>query len=100
MKQNKPYFKPNRAYLLKNYDSLNRWIDYHYQKELIFETNPHTVLEVGPGSGVLGYVVKNAGIDYKSVDIEKKLNTDYVADIRKLPLKDKTFDTVLAFDIL
>lgn len=100
MTATKPYFRPDKKYLLKNYDHFNRWIDYYYQKELIFETDPKSVLEIGPGSGVLGYILKNSGVKYKSVDIERTLTSDYIADIRKLPIKDNMFDTVCAFQVL
>jgi ubiquinone/menaquinone biosynthesis C-methylase UbiE len=90
----------NRAYLLKHYDDLNRWISYYFQKKYILDLHPKSVLEIGVGSGVLEYVLKSSGIKYKSLDIEKKLKPDYVGDVRKLPVKDNSFDVVCAFQIL
>lgn len=93
--------QPNAAdYSAANYDSFSRWTDYWYQLSSVVDTTPETVLEVGIGPGTLGHILKKRGYKYKSVDVDKNLKPDFVGDVRKLQMKDNSFDTVCAFEVL
>lgn len=89
-----------KIYNPKTYESFNLWLDYWQQFELINETTPKSILEIGKGTGTLGFLLKRQGYKYTSADIEKSLKPDIVCDITKIPLKDKSFDVVCAFQVL
>jgi ubiquinone/menaquinone biosynthesis C-methylase UbiE len=90
--------------LYKNYwSSCNRvsnFVSYYYQtKEVIF-TKPKNILEIGVGNKLLSSHLKNGGYNIKTLDINKNFNPDFVGDIRNLPFKDNSFDTICAFEVL
>jgi len=88
------------GHYLKGYDSLNRFISYFYQTKSILELNVKSVLEVGVGNKTVNNYLKSRGLDVKSVDFDKNLKPDVVADVRKMPLKNKQFDAVLCCEVL
>lgn len=89
-----------KHYLSGKYEDFTLWIDYWYQKKFIQETKPKKILEIGKGTGTLQTIMKAGGYEYYTADIEKSLKPDYIADIVDLPFKNKTFDTVCAFEVL
>lgn len=83
-----------------NYDDLNRFISYYYQKEIIKKLKVRKILEIGIGNKTLSNYLKKQGLNVKTCDFDERLSPDVVADIRNLPFKDNTFDCVVAFEIL
>lgn len=90
----------NRKHYKEGYDNLRRWISYHYQIKTILETKSKKVLEIGVGNGVVSDYLKKQKISVKTCDFDKSLKPDFVADIRKLPFKNKDFDLVYACQVL
>lgn len=89
------------GYKAGKYGNLERFTSYFYQVRELLDTAPKSILEVGVGDGVVsGYIKRNTGIEYKTADFAEDLHPDVVADIRKLPFADKSFDTVCAFEVL
>ena len=84
----------------KNYDDLNRFISYFYQIDLVKRLNVKTILEIGIGNKTVSNYLKHSGFNVTTCDFDKSLKPDYVADIRKLPLKDNSYDLVMACEIL
>jgi len=84
----------------EGYDTLPRWISYHYQISAILSTKPKKILEIGIGNGVVSSYLKNQGLSVTTCDFDKSIKPDVVADIRKLPFKDKEFDLVYACQVL
>jgi ubiquinone/menaquinone biosynthesis C-methylase UbiE len=84
----------------ESYDNLKRFISYYYQIDLVRKTNAKKVLEIGIGNKTVSNYLKEAGFNLTTCDIDKELNPDKVADIRKLPFKDNEFEIVLAYEIL
>jgi len=82
------------------YLSRERWISFWYQLMEVMETKPESVLEIGPGPKVVSNILKNMRIRLISVDIDQRLQPTVRADITKLPFADKTFDCVLAAEVL
>lgn len=89
-----------KQYTSKGYNNIFRFLSYQHQIELITITNPKKVLEIGVGNKFLSTTLKNLGYNVTTCDIDKKLNPNYVCDIRDMPFKDNTFDTVVAFEVL
>lgn len=84
----------------KAYSSLERWISYWHQIQLVRRTNGKSVLEVGVGGGVVARELRSCGLSITTVDIAEDLQPDVVGSITALPLEDASFDTVLAAEIL
>ncbi len=87
-------------YYWKSLNNHPNFVSYYNQLNEIYNTNPKTVLEIGIGNKLIYNHLKEIGIKVTSLDINKKLKPDYVGDIRKLPFKDNSFDTVCAFEVL
>lgn len=88
-------------YRFEQYSHLDRWASYYYQLQLLLEGGPDNVLEIGVGDKVLkNYLKDNTNIRYIAIDIDEDLKPDVVGDVRQLPFKDNTFDTVCAFEVL
>lgn len=82
------------------YSSLERWISYWHQAQLVRSTKGQTVLEVGVGGGVVARELRSLGLSVTTVDIAEDLHPDVVGSITALPLEEASFDTVLAAEIL
>ena len=90
----------SRQHYLKAYDSLERFISYYHQIDSILRTEPSSVLEIGIGTRVLSGYLRFRGIKVTTCDLERSLGPDILADLRSLPFKERSFDTVAAFQIL
>lgn len=89
------------GYSAERYGTLSRFSSYYYQIRELLRTKPESILEIGLGDGVTANYLKNhIGIAYTTADFAADLNPDIVADIRKLPVQDASFDTVCAFEVL
>lgn len=87
-------------YQFERYVGMDRWSSYYCQLCEILEQKPESVLEIGIGGHIIGDCLKGRGITYISVDIDKDLSPDVVADVTALPFEDNSFDVVCAFEIL
>ncbi len=87
-------------YNFTKYYKKERWLSLWYQLTQIINLSPNTVLEIGPGLGLLKANLSAMGINIKTVDIDDELNPDYVASVGNLPFDDNSFDCVSAFQIL
>ncbi len=90
-------------YDFERYDDAERWMSYWHQLRAVLAVRPKTVLEIGPGSGVFRSYLRSAGVDVKTLDIDRSREVDFVADITKLDQAlpaDLQFDAVCAFQVL
>ena len=94
----KPQVEPD--YCNMPYLSRERWISFWYQLMEVTETKPKSVLEIGPGPGIVIRAIRDFGVFGVTVDIDWRLQPTVGADIAKLPFADKTFDCVLAAEVL
>ncbi len=90
---------PKEHYFGK-YDDVTRFISYFYQIDLVRKLKPNNVLEIGIGNKTVANYLKQNGIRIDTCDFDKDLKPDYVADIRDLPFDDKSYDVVMACEIL
>lgn len=91
---------PSSHYFSLKYDSKERWISYWYQIKEVLATKPSNVLEIGVGNKLVSSYLEKNGIKLKTCDFDKSLKPNYIADVRKLPFKNKQFDTVLCAEVL
>jgi SAM-dependent methyltransferase len=90
-------------YALGEYDDFKRWTSYWHQIQTIRRCRPRRVLEIGVGSGVLSwYMRQKLKLDVTTVDIDPALQPDIVSDLRELRSRvaPGSFDLVCAFQVL
>ena len=85
---------------LKVLDFVN-WYRFFYIIREVIDLEPAAILEIGEGSGIVRNCVSFLVKEYKTLDINKKLNPDFLSDLRdfKNEIKEK-FQCVIAADIL
>lgn len=88
------------VYYNKEYDGKRRFISYYVQTKLVSELEVEKILEVGIGNKTVSNYLKQHDYKVTTCDFEKGLDPDVVADIRKLPFRDDSFDLILACEIL
>lgn len=67
---------------------------------MVKSLEPRKVLEIGIGNKTVSNYLRNNGIKIDTCDFDPKTCPDFVADIRKLPFDDDSYDTILACEIL
>lgn len=77
-----------------------RWCSVWHQARLVSECKPREMLEVGVGSGLMGFLCREMGIHYRSVDLVEALGPDIVASVQEIPLPDRSVDLACAFQVL
>lgn len=83
-----------------SYRAKDRWLSYWYQLKLIRSLSPKTVLEIGPGEGVVTNSLRTEGIAVTTCDIATDLKPDIVASVTRLPFANDRFDVALAAEVL
>lgn len=61
---------------------------------------PGSVLEVGPGTGVVSGILRKDGNRVKTLDIDTSLKPDIVASVTDIPCADGEFGVALAAEVL
>lgn len=89
-----------KTHYFKGYIDLKRFISYFYQIDLVRKLQPKKVLEIGVGNKITTNYLKQSGIKVDTCDFDKNLEPDYVADIRKLLFDDRSYDIIMAYEIL
>ena len=87
-------------YLFSRYMSKERWSSVWHQLDEIQKLNPKSVLEVGPGPGLLKTIAKTFGIKIETLDLDPDLKPDHVFSATVMPFPDTSFDVVCAFQML
>lgn len=97
-----PQVPPNH-YFRKKYVTLERFISYFHQVDLLKSAVAGagaTILEVGVGNRLLSGYLRSAGMVVTTCDADPSLGPDHVADVRRLPFADRSFDVAMAFEVL
>lgn len=84
----------------QEYDSLERFVSYWAQIELIMRLQSFPILEVGIGNAFTRDYLRKQGIAIVGADIDPQLGPDCVASIFSLPFVDQSFGTVVACQVL
>ena len=88
-------------YTNNNYITRDRWNNYWHQLQGVrMFGEALNVLEIGPGGKIVSGLLSKLGFSVKTLDINKNIEPDYVASADHLPMADKSFDVVLAAEIL
>lgn len=77
-----------------------RWTTYWYQfSEIAKLKNVESILELGPGRGILGALCRHFGYNHIAIDIVQNKNARIIGDVTKLELGAK-YDLTCAFQVL
>lgn len=87
-------------YTTAEYCNPGRFTAYAYQIKEILDSGAKNVLEIGPGNGVVTYVLRQAGIHVDTVDHDPALKPDFVASVLKLPFAPNSYNAVLCCQVL
>jgi len=82
------------------YRARERWVSYWHQLDLVRRCAPHTLLEIGPGPGVVTQELRRDGVAVTTLDIAADLKPDVVGSITALPFANAQFDLILAAEVL
>ena len=88
-------------YASKGYITKDRWNNYFYQVDGVrFFDGAESVLEIGVGNKIVSDALNKLGLEVKTLDIDGELDPDIVASADNMPVEDKSFDVVVACEIL
>jgi len=90
----------NNFYKFQKYCGKERWNSFWHQIDEVLRYNPERILEIGVGPKIFETYIKHLGIGYVSMDISKELGPDIIGSVDNIPLKDRSFDVVCAFEVL
>ncbi len=87
-------------YKFGRYYDKRRWISLWHQLDELLSHTPDSVLEIGPGCGVLKALAHCFGMDIETVDIDPEFGPDHLASAVSLPFENGSYDCVCAFQML
>lgn len=97
MKNNK---QVKKDHYYEKYDNSKRFHSYFTQIKETLKLKPESVLEIGIGNKTVSDYLPKRVKKVKTLDFDKELNPDIVADVTNIPLEDNSFDVVLCCEVL
>jgi SAM-dependent methyltransferase len=91
---------PADLYASREYNVKERFASFWHQIDEVRELRPSTVLEVGPGGGLVTNCLRRAGIEVRTLDLDPALHADLVASVTEIPLEDASVDVALCAEVL
>jgi SAM-dependent methyltransferase len=88
------------VYWTPEYNTKERTCSYWHQVDSILGLGAATVLEVGPGPGIVTGWLRMAGIDVTTLDNEPRIDSDVTGSVSDIPLEAQSFDAVLCSQVL
>jgi hypothetical protein len=82
------------------YDDWDKWVTYFWTIQNTLSRNLREVLEVGVGSRVVSFCLRNASVDLTTLDIDPSLEPDHVGSVTAMPFPDRSFDGVVCTEVL
>lgn len=83
-----------------SYLNEGRFVDYYHTLRCALSANPKSILEIGPGNGLVSYVLKKMGKDVTTLDICEDVDADLHASVTDMPFSDSQFETVICCEVL
>jgi len=87
-------------YEFHRYMQKARWSSLWHQLDELIKLKPESVLEIGPGPGMLKVVGRQFGLEVETLDLDPDLQPDHIGSATAIPLADASFDVVCAFQML
>ena len=94
--------RPIDRYLNDNYVNRQQFDSMISQVLAVYDLKPKTVLEIGPGNGIVSDILKKIGIQVTTFDINENLSPDIVGNLTKVKeyFSEDLFDLVLCAEVL
>lgn len=89
-----------KHYFSSAYGQASRFYSFGIQVSAILNLGVSSVLEVGPGPGVVSKFLVGCGLSVRTVDIDARLGPDVVADGCLLPFADSSFGATICCEVL
>lgn len=85
-----------------NYDDYTefRFLHYYQTFKHVMQLSPRTVLEIGPGDHAVCDLLRRKGLDVETYDFDPALRPTYLGDIREPLVTSRTYDLVMAIEVL
>lgn len=85
-----------------NYDDYTeaRFLHYFQQFKHVMELAPRSILEIGPGDHAVCDMLRRKGMDVETYDMDPALRPTYLGDIRDPLVTPRTYDLVMACEVL
>lgn len=93
---------PRASYFSKQYFHMEQLSSLIHQFSDVMQLGPERVLEIGPGNGFLSALLRQAGVQVTTVDINPELSPDIVSSIADLPssLPNERYCLVVCAEVL
>ncbi|MCR9216959.1 MAG: class I SAM-dependent methyltransferase [Phycisphaerales bacterium] len=91
---------PGKENYTARYVRGGRLFSYAHQMNAVLEHEPRTVLEIGPGPGMVTAALQAIDVEVTTVDIQAELKPDVVASVTNLPFEDDSFDVSMCCQVL
>lgn len=91
---------PGKSHYEAPYVRGPRLFSYAHQMNAVLDFEPRTVLEIGPGPGMVTAALRSVGVGVTTVDVQDDLEPDVVASVTDLPFDDGTFDVSMCCQVL
>jgi len=97
-----PVQVPVGHYCREDYLNLIFCVNHWHQAHAVSQANPARgrVLEIGPGSGHTTWILRYWGFPVVTADLDPQLRPDVAADLTRLPFGARSFECVLAAEVL
>lgn len=91
---------PGHEHYNTRYVASGRLFSFAHQMNAILEHDVRSVLEIGPGPGMVTAALRAIGIQVTTVDVQPELKPDVVASVTELPFDDLAFDACMCCQVL
>jgi SAM-dependent methyltransferase len=89
-----------RIYFGDGYLNEGRFVDYYHTYRLARQTGGRRFLEIGPGNGLVAWLLRRGGASVTTLDIEPSVEPDVIGSVAALPFGDGAFDAVICCEVL
>jgi hypothetical protein len=83
-----------------DYDDWDKWTTYYWTIRNVTGRRLKDVLEIGIGSRVVSFYLRNNGVSLTTLDIDPALQPDKVGSVTELPFMDASFDGIVCTEVL
>jgi SAM-dependent methyltransferase len=91
---------PAGHYASRAYNTKQRFCSFWHQLDSVLELEPQTVLEVGPGDGLVTDWVRRAGIEVMTLDIDRRAKADIEGSATEMPVEADSHDVIVCCQVL
>lgn len=91
---------PGKEHYSWRYVRGGRIFSYAHQIDSAMRYEPNSVLEVGPGPGLVTAALRALGVEVSTADVQPELQPDIVASVLDLPIGDASFDVSICGQVL